>query len=186
MKIEIVNLGIENLKDAPEWDSHPFSCKYCIYWEYPEECIDPKREKKKENLQKKIAWLKNTLNKFGNCGKILYVDKKAVGYAQYAPPEFLPNSFRYSVKPDDDAVLISCLFIVQKEFRRNGLGKKLLQSIIDDLSSRKIKALQTFARKNNPGNPSGPAEFYQKNGFKIHKDDKEFPLMRLELQFYEN
>ncbi len=179
--IEITTLTIENLKDAPEWDNHPYSCKYCIYWEYPEECIDPEKEKKEENLQKKMAWLKNTSNKFGNCGRILYVNKRPVGYAQYAPPEFLPNAFRYPIKPDEDAVLISCFFIVQRDFRRMGLGRKLLQSIIDDLSLRKIKAVETFARKNNPENPSGPVDFYLKNGFKIHKDDKEFPLMRLEL-----
>ncbi|MEO0183349.1 MAG: GNAT family N-acetyltransferase [candidate division WOR-3 bacterium] len=181
VQIKIANLTLKNLNNAPEWDSHPYSCKYCIYWEYPEECIDPEKENKEENLQKKINWVKNTLNKFGNCGKILYVDKKPVGYAQYAPPEFLPNSFRYPVKPDDDAVLISCLFIVQKDFRRMGLGRKLLQSIIDDLSRRKIKAVETFARKDNPENPSGPIDFYLKNGFKIYKKDKGFPLMRLEL-----
>ncbi|MEO0096391.1 MAG: GNAT family N-acetyltransferase [candidate division WOR-3 bacterium] len=181
MQIKIANLILGNLGDAPEWNSHPYSCKYCIYWEYPEECIDPEKEKKEKNLQKKIAWLKNTLIKFGNCGKILYVNKRPVGYAQYAPPEFLPNAFRYPIKPDDDAVLISCLFIVQRDFRRIGLGTKLLQSIISDLLNRKIKAVETFARKNNPENPSGPVNFYLKNGFKIHKDDKEFPLMRLEL-----
>jgi len=41
MKIELVNLIEENLRDAPEWGSYPFSCKYCIYWEFSEECIDP-------------------------------------------------------------------------------------------------------------------------------------------------
>ncbi|MCX7785984.1 MAG: hypothetical protein N2201_07195 [candidate division WOR-3 bacterium] len=44
MRVKIVNLTEENLLDAPQWDAHPVSCKYCIYWEYPEECIDPKKE----------------------------------------------------------------------------------------------------------------------------------------------
>jgi len=78
-------------------------------------------------------------------------------------------------------VLISCLFIAQKEYRGRGLGKQLLQSIIEDLRKRGVKAVETFARKNNPNNPSGPVEFYLKNGFKIHRDDPEYPLMRLEL-----
>jgi GNAT superfamily N-acetyltransferase len=182
MKTEIVNLTEENLREAPEWKVYPFSCKYCIWWELPEECIDPSKEKKEEVIQKKLKWLRDTNRLFGNCGKILYVEGKAVGYAQYAPPKFLPRSADYQAgPPSKDAVLISCLFIPHKEVRGLGLGNRLLQNIVDDLRERGIKAVETFARKSKPDNPSGPIEFYLRNGFKIYKDDKEFPLMRLEL-----
>ena len=175
MEIEILDLTEENLRDAP-------GCKYCIYWEFPEECIDPAKKKKEDLIQKKLEWLRDTNRLFSNCGKILYVDGKAVGYAQYAPHKFLPRVADYPAgPPSKDAVLISCLFIPHKEFRRSGLGSKLLQSIIDDLRSRGIKTCETFARKGNPNNPSGPVEFYLKNGFIIYNDDDEFPLMRLEL-----
>lgn len=30
MSIKIVNLTEENLVDAPEWEKHPFSCKYYL------------------------------------------------------------------------------------------------------------------------------------------------------------
>jgi ribosomal protein S18 acetylase RimI-like enzyme len=94
----------------------------------------------------------------------------------------LPLSAKYSSgPPSEDAVLISCLFIAQKEYRGRGLGSLLLQSIIKDLKARELKALETFARKNNPSNPSGPMKFYLKNGFRVFRDDPEFPLMRLEL-----
>ena len=180
-KFEIVDLTMENLKDAPEWGSHPFSCKYCIYWEYPEECIDPAKEKKEDMLRKKLIWLENTQSIFGNCGKLLYVNGKPAGFAQYAPPKFLPNSANYPSQPNEDVVFISCLFIPQKEFRGSGLGRQILHSIIEELRKKGIKAIETFARKGNPENPSGPVEFYLRNGFRIYKDDKEFPLMRLEL-----
>jgi len=175
MKIEIVKLTEKNLRNAPE------SCKYCIYWEYPEECIGPEKEKKGEMLRKKLQWLRNTNKEFGNSGKILYVDGKPVGYAQYAPPKLLPNSANYKSKPSDDAVLISCLFIPEKKYQRLALGGRLLQSIICDLRKRGIKAVETFARKNKSENPSGPMKFYLNNGFRVYKDDKEFPLMRLEI-----
>jgi len=171
MKIKIFNLGEKNLKDIPEY------CKYCIYWEFP--CN--KKEKKEDMFKMKLKWFKNTKKRFGNCGKLIYVDNKCVGYSQYAPPEFLPNSKNYSITPSKDAVLISCLFIPQKEFRNLGLGTLLLKSITDEMEKRKIKTIETFARKDNPENPSGPVEFYLKNRFKIYKDDKEFPLMRLDL-----
>jgi hypothetical protein len=61
------------------------------------------------------------------------------------------------------------------------LGRQLLQSIISDLRDRRINAVETFARKNKPDKPSGLIEFYLRNGFRIYKGDKEFPLMRLEL-----
>lgn len=182
MNIEIVDLTQQNLVDAPEWSGHPYSCKYCIYWEYPEQLVDPATEQKEEMFARKLSWLQRTLKEFGNCGKLLYADGKGAGYAQYAPPGRLPNSAEYaSGPPSDDAVLISCLFIVQRQLRGSGLGSQLLRSIMDDLRTRGAKAIETFARKGNPENPSGPVEFYLRNGFGIQKNDKEFPLMRLEL-----
>jgi len=182
MKIDVVNLTEDNLRDAPEWDSYPFSCKYCIYWEFPEECIDPAKERREGIIRKKLRWLRDTNRVFGNCGKIIYANGKPAGYAQYAPGEFFPRSAYYkSGPPNHDAVLISCLFIPQREFRGIGLGNQLLQDIIGDLKRRRIKIVETFARKGKPDNPSGPVEFYLRNCFKIHKDDIEFPLLRLML-----
>ena len=71
MEIEILDLTEENLRDAPEWGNPPFSCKYCFYWEFPEECMDTAKAKKQVLLQKKLEWLCDTNRLFGNCGKIL-------------------------------------------------------------------------------------------------------------------
>jgi GNAT superfamily N-acetyltransferase len=182
MKIEIVNLKGENLRDAPEWKTHPFSCKYCVYWEFPEECTDSAREDKEDMFKKKLVWLENANKVFGNCGKILYANEIPIGYAQYAPGELLPHSVDYHSGPVSvDAVLISCLFIPNEEYRRLGIGTRLLHNIIEDLRKRGIRAVETYARKGSHNNPSGPVEFYLKNEFKIIKDDIEFPLMRLAL-----
>jgi GNAT superfamily N-acetyltransferase len=183
VNIEIADITKENLVDAPEWGSHPFSCKYCIYWEYPEECVDPSTDQKQEMFAKKLSWLQAVTKEFGTCGKLLYRGREPIGYTQYAPPSCLPGSANYaSGPPSDDAVLISCLFIPQAKFRRLGIGSQLLHSIIDELKEeKKKKTIETFARRGSADNPSGPVEFYLKNGFAIHRDDKEFPLMRLDL-----
>jgi GNAT superfamily N-acetyltransferase len=182
MDIRITNLTSDTLKDAPEWPAHPYSCKYCIYWEYPDECVDPAGENKEDMLRMKLEWLRKVTAEFGNCGRIAYVDGTPAGYAQYAPAAYLPNSANYeSGPPSDDAVLISCLFIPQEQFRGSGLGSLLLHSIVDDLRERGTKAIETFGRKGDPGNPSGPAEFYLRNGFRICNDDEESPLLRLDL-----
>jgi len=54
----------------------------------------------------------------------------------------------YHSRPSsEDAVVISCLFIPQKKFRKLGVGSQLLQCIIEDLRKRGTKAVETFARK---------------------------------------
>jgi GNAT superfamily N-acetyltransferase len=183
MNIKITDLTEENLKDAPEWSGHPFSCKYCIYWECPEESLDPATERKQEMFAKKLSWLQAVTEEFGTCGKLAYVDGHAIGYAQYAPSNYLPRSADYvSGPPSNDAVLISCVFIPQARFRKLGIGSQLLHSIIDEMKKEKrIKAIETFGRIGSSDNPSGPVELYLRNGFKIRRNDKEFPLMRLDL-----
>ena len=75
-------------------------------------------------------------------------------------------------------VFLSCLYVVDKESRRKGIGEALLRSIIDDLRTRGFNAVETFARRTNPNNPSGPLEFYVRNGFVIKDQiNLEFPLV---------
>ncbi len=52
MEIKISNLTYENLSDAPEFNSYPFSCKYCLYWEFPEEFIESKKEGREDKEKK--------------------------------------------------------------------------------------------------------------------------------------
>jgi GNAT superfamily N-acetyltransferase len=172
-----------NLADIPE------SCKGCLYWEFPEE-FDRAREegtrseKRLEFEQKKRVWFLRTLREFGTCGKIVYCDDKPVGYAQFAPSERLPNTDNYESHPvgrsDERVVFLSCLYVAEEELRRKGLGKKLLRSVIDDLRRRGFNGVETFARRGSYDNPSGPLEFYIKNGFAVKdQTNPEFPLVRL-------
>jgi GNAT superfamily N-acetyltransferase len=181
VKIEILDLTEENLVEAPEWESHPYSCKYCLYWEHPE-LIDPAKESKAAMFQKKLEWLRLVQAEFGPCGKLLYLNGRPVGYAQYAPARFLPNSKNYPAGPvSEDAVLIACLFIPEPRWRGQGLGNLLLQAILDELSGRGIRAVETFARRGSAENPSGPLEFYLRHGFFVLRDDPQFPLLRRDL-----
>lgn len=182
MDIVIVGLTEATLGDAPRWASHPYSCQYCLYWEYPEECLDPATEVPAECFRRKVDWLRRCRASFGDCGAIAYVDGRPAAYAQYAPPVWLPGAARYPAGPvGDDAILLSCLFIPQSEYRGHGLGRRLLAHIVADLRARGSAALETFGRKGRADNPSGPAEFYLAHGFAIARDDAEFPLLRLEL-----
>ncbi len=57
----------------------------------------------------------------------------------------------------------------------------MLRAILEELRGRRVAAVETFARKGSAENPSGPVEFYLKHGFRILREDPEFPLLRLEL-----
>jgi len=182
MDIAIVSLTEATLGAAPVWDSPPYSCRYCLYWEYPEECVDPALEVPAERFQRKIEWLRRCRASFGDCGALAYVDGRPAAYAQYAPAAWLPGAAQYPAgPPSGDAVLLSCLFIPEAKCRGRGLGRRLLEHIVADLRARDLAALETFGRKGRADNPSGPAEFYLAHGFQIVRDDAEFPLLRLEV-----
>lgn len=183
MKFSIEGIKEANLPDIPK------SCRGCVYWEFPEEFEKAKEEKtesekRSEFERKKREWFVRTMREFGTCGKIAYYNDKPVAYAQFAPSARLPNAGHYeshlSGRSEEGVVFLSCLYIADEELRGKGLGEKMLRSIIDDLRRRGFKAIETFARRANSDNPSGPLGFYIKNGF-IIKDqtNPEFPLVRL-------
>lgn len=168
------------MKDIPD------SCRGCVYWEFPADFEKGKSDpQQKAALEiKKLEWFEKTLEEFGSCGKIVYRDGETVAYAQYAPSARLPNINAYESKMvgklEEGVVFLSCLYVVDETLRREGIGKLLLQNIVEDLRRRGFKALETFARRSQADNPSGPMDFYVKNGFHIKdKANPDFPLMRL-------
>lgn len=180
--LRVAPLTEENLRQAPAWGAHPWSCQDCLYWEHPELLVDPAREDREANFERKLAWVRRVRREFGDCGRLLYTSGQAVAYAQYAPPGFFPNVRTYRAGPvSDGAVFLACLFFPSRAHQRRGWGSLLLQDILRELDSRGVRAVETFARKGNAGNPSGPVEFYLRHGFTVQWDDPEFPLLRLDL-----
>lgn len=182
MKIKIADLTEENLKDLPEFEDPPYSCKYCIYWIDPEKFLSTSEIPREELYKIKLNWLKGISKKTGSPGKIMYADGIPVGFAQFAPRNIFKGFLKeYKAKVHKDAAYLACLYIFQKENRNKGLGEKLLESVLKEIKKRGFKAVETFGRKENDDNPSGPYEFYEKNKFNIALDDPEFPLLRREL-----
>jgi len=181
MKIQLVSLNANSMSDIPVWSHPPYSCKYCFYWELPSANKDMEDNRASKMMAKKLAWLQHVQTNFGDCGIMLYVNEKAIAYAEYAPVRFLPNTINYPIPPTPDAVIIACLFVFDAAYRGQGFGTVLLNAVIENLENRGVRAIEAIARKSSANNPAGPFELYLKNGFTIYKDDPEFPLMRLEL-----
>ncbi|MBU7017078.1 MAG: GNAT family N-acetyltransferase [Theionarchaea archaeon] len=157
-------------------------CRECVYWEAPH-CETTATD----TISIKKKWFEETLKTFGNCGKILYVERFPVGYAQYCSPHYLENAREYSkvLPASPDTILISCLY-VREGYRKKGLGTALLGSVLDDLELRGYCTVETYSRDDSPNNCSGPSVFYLKNGFAvIRKKEWEnipFSLMRYDFK----
>jgi len=175
MNVRIVDISMRNLVDIPS------PCRSCIYWEFPD--LFGKVSGAEAFFHKK-NWFIKALSEFGVCGKILYIDADPCGYAQFAPYYMLPQTKVYGYyQGRDDALFLSCLFICKAEYRGIGLGSRLLKSIIFDLKARGFSRIETIARRGSTNNPSGPLEFYLKNGFEIkRKLNQNFVLTMLDLK----
>ncbi|MGD9675822.1 MAG: N-acetyltransferase family protein [Candidatus Bipolaricaulia bacterium] len=182
MKTRVIDLSDENLEDMPTWLGHPSSCKFCLYWEHPDE--SPRRAglSDAQALEEKRNWFRATREEWGPCGKLLYSSGRVIGYAQYAPSRYFPNAAAYEAGPvSPEATFLSCLFLPNEKIRRQGFGRMLLESILCELRARGIAAVQTFARRDSQENPSGPLGFYLRQGFAMVREDPTFPLVQYKL-----
>jgi len=183
MEVLIKDITPENLSDIPE------GCRSCIYWEFPEDFEKARVMEQNKKLQfcvgKKKDWFLKTLKEFGNCGEIVYYNDRPIGYAQHAPSTRLPQAQNYEAKclgKPEEAIFLSCLYIPDKTMQGKRIGTRLLKHIINDSKKRKFRAIETFARKGSSNNPSGPIEFYLKEGFYVKEElSPEYVLVRLDL-----
>ncbi len=179
MNLRHVIVSRDSLKDLPVFRLFPFSCQYCVYWESTDD-FDEKVSKEKAQ-QLKSDWFRNVLKEFGDCGVIAYLNDESVGYAQYALPKFFPRVQQYaSGPPSNDSVFLACLYIPKRELRGMGIGRSLLDFVLSNLQKRGYNAIETYARKGSESNPTGPLEFYLRNGFSVKRECDEFPLTRKE------
>lgn len=173
MARRIVPVDRDNVKDLPR------PCRDCFFWENQEKLSGP--QDFPEAFQRKTEWFARTSGEWGNCGKLIYDDNAVLGYIQFAPFSYLPQSHHFPAAPvSKKAALISCLYVVP-EMRGRGLGKVVLQSALKDLLKKRMRIVEAFASREEPYQLV-PIDFYLKNGFYVLRDDKRFPLVRLDLR----
>jgi len=167
MRIEIKDAIFENIDDlvgprcAPRWD-------------------DPRHAQTlKEGGLKKKEWMRKALEKFGCCAKIAYYESKPVGFIEFYPMQVFP----LLPKRQKRTVLITCVVVPEKAFQNQGVGSKLVQSLVEDLKHRPLPCFNDKLAEEvavgswgcHTGFPeSRPRfrKFWHENGF---EDDPEFP-----------
>ena len=178
MSRKVVRMTLDHLAqlDAP--------CRRCVFWE-----LDPvRRGRVDEPAAEKEAWMSSVLRDWGSCGRVVLVDDRAVGYALYAPPAYLPGAGGFPTAPvSSDAVLLSAVY-VEPAARGGGLGRMLVQGMARDLIERGgISAVEAFGDTRGPGVMGArrcltPVDFLTSVGFKTQRAHAATPRMRMDLR----
>jgi GNAT superfamily N-acetyltransferase len=176
MSRRVTSFTLDNLDDLPT------RCRRCVFWE-----LDPvsrdRAEQAGDPALEKEAWVSATLLEWGSCGKLIYVDGVAAGYALYAPPAYVPRSVAFATSPvSPDAALLMTAFVLP-EFTGGGLGRILLQAAAKDLMRRGVKAIEAFgdSRWEQPACVL-PTDFLLSLGFKTVRPHLRYPRLRLDFK----
>jgi GNAT superfamily N-acetyltransferase len=172
----LVNITLDNLDDLPR------RCRQCVFWELNPMAGARAVEAGDADLEKE-AWVSATLLEWGSCGKILYVDGVAAGFALFAPPAYVPRSVAFPTSPvSADAVLLMTAHVLP-EFAGGGLGRMLVQGLAKELIRRGIRAVEAFGDLQWSG-PACllPAEHLLAVGFKTVRPHSRYPRLRLEMK----
>lgn len=121
------------------------------------------------SMKEKKKWAAQALERYGSIAKLAYLNSKPAGMIQYQP------------RPEEKVIEISCIFVPEKSNLKKGIGKSLLNALMEDakkpqraFDSDVARALVTWAFP-VPERYS-QSEFCQKMGFKKVKEDDPFLL----------
>lgn len=169
MSRRVVPLTLDNVGDLLE------PCRDCVFWETGQHRAD--RAAKED-------WLSAVLLEWGSCGRVLYVDGRAAGFATYAPAKYAVGAARLAASGvSSDAVLLMTVRVAA-EHGAAGLGRVLVQGVVKDLMGRRgVRAVEAFgdlqARELGCTLPVG---FLTSVGFKTVHQHPRYPRLRLDLR----
>jgi GNAT superfamily N-acetyltransferase len=167
----LVDITLDNLYEAPP------EVLSAVFWEVDVDGSHVEPEFEKEE------WFSSTLLEWGTCGKLaLDDDRGSVGFAEYAPASFFPRLARYRAgSVSRDAIYLGYCYVVA-ERRGFGLGTQLVRALARDLVDRGYRAVEAIGDRAWETGWVLPAPFLGANGFRVVREDRRFPLMRLDLR----
>jgi hypothetical protein len=214
----ITPLRLEGFEQLPK------HARRCVYWE-----VDPSTLGGDDHLSdpefEKEAWLSMVMLEWGSCGQTAVrcresevddadpatpsdsSDQPCLGYAFYAPPGAVPRARLFPSGPvSADAVLLTSLGVESGD-DAEGLSRRLIASVVGDLTRRGVRALEAFGHTTDVTELSDPqavppelrpivevlgdcsveqcvldADLLQDAGFVVVTHHRYFPRLRLELE----
>ncbi|MBT8327055.1 MAG: GNAT family N-acetyltransferase, partial [Bacteroidia bacterium] len=76
-------------------------------------------------------------------------------------------------------------FLIHPEYRRKGIAQQILDKIITDYSTKDFDYFEAYPKKAESsceGNFKGPLELYKRNNFTIHKEYKDYYVVRRKIK----
>ena len=157
----------------------PLVCHECIWWQTREGRSADKRK-----------WIERAETDWGPWGTVYYdADGRVLGSMQYGPAELFPRASELPAgPPSDDAVLVTCAYLVEQS--SPWVMQSLFLAAIGDARDRGAKALETFSYRYQEGESQYerfqvhktifPADFLADFGFRAIRSAGFVELARLE------
>jgi hypothetical protein len=157
----------------------PLVCHECIWWQTREGRSADKRK-----------WIEKAETEWGPWGTVYYdADGRVLGSMQYGPAELFPRAAELPAgPPSDDAVLVTCAYLVQQS--SPWVMQSLFLAAIGDARDRGARALETFSYRYREGESQYerfqvhktifPADFLADFGFRPIRTSGFVELARLE------
>jgi len=150
----------------------------------------PKREPRPgagADAPRKLQLLDRGLGVFGSYAKVLEVDGESVAWCQFGPLSAYPRAQRvrdlYSQLPSSPLPAVITCIATTATARRQGYAKRLILSVVDDLTGRGFSAVEAYPEPGTRADATSAAtpEFWQTCGFAVAVADPRFPVVRREL-----
>lgn len=126
-------------------------------------------------VEAKLAWAKERLGSGWPWAKIAYIEEEAAGLLQY------------QVRPVENVVEIMCIFVPKRKHWGQGVGTKLLGTLIEDMrkpqawnGGRRPEAVLVHTFPGEVEDQLSAREFFLRRGFQQPTDDPDllvFPLV---------
>ena len=118
-------------------------------------------------------------------GYLAYADGVVAGWIQVGIRGRLEKLVaQYDLREDDGVWAITCMLIAPK-YRKRGIARVMIKSVIADLSLHRVKRVMAFPRNKadlEDGEAwTGPLKLYEEMGFQITGGQTEWPIMELKL-----
>ena len=158
----------------------PSVCHGCIWW-----------QSQRGGVANKSRWIEKAEDEWGAWGTIYYDDDgRVLGSMQYGPAALFPRAWELPAgPPSDEAVLITCAYLVDVE--KPWVMQSLFLSAIGDARDQRAGAPQTFAYRYPGDEPLRerfqvhktifPRDFLADFGFRTVRTAGRVELVRLEL-----
>ena len=158
----------------------PTVCHGCVWW-----------QSRRDGVANKRRWIEKAEEEWGAWGTVYYDDDgRVLGSMQYGPAQLFPRARELPAgPPSDDAVLITCAYLV--DLQKPWVMQSLFLAAIGDARDQRAGALETFGYRYPETAPFTerfqlhktvfPRDFLADFGFRTVRTAGRVELVRLEL-----